>query len=289
MLFGDSADTSNATVSGITLGGAADNWAQSASHSTGGHANVEGWADPNCAGGQTSVVVSTTGGSGSHMFAWVFEWSGLTGTLDASSGGDNGFAGTWTSGISGATVQASEVAFGITCGAVNGVSGTAEGLAGPSAPWVNEAAQSLNGSSHTKAALCGYQILSSTGTVTYSGTASPINTNDTVVFTLEAAAAGNATVNGAVAALALAAVAGTVTADATITGVVSALTLAAPAGTATSNAVVVSGPVAALTLTAPAGGTGQVPAALPLNLDHNGIFQPGQSPQGPALGSRYIR
>lgn len=186
-LIGTSADTTNGSPSGITLGGSAGNWAQSALQGTSGdHAIVAGWADPSCANGQTSVVASFTGGSGDHLFAWIFEFSGLTGTVDVSSGGANTFAASWTSGTTAATAQASEVAFGITCGASNGTNGTAGGLVGPSSPWVVEAEQSLTGASHEKCALAGYQILSSTGTVTYSGTASPTNTNDTVVFTLKA-------------------------------------------------------------------------------------------------------
>jgi hypothetical protein len=133
------------------------------------------------------VVISTTGGSADHLFAWVFEFSGLTGTLDAQSGGANGSSSSWTSGTTGTTAQASEVAFGVTCGAAIGGS---PDLAGPSAPWVNGSQQTLTGSLHTKAAICGYQILSSTGTQVYAGTASPVpNTNDTLVFTLTAASA----------------------------------------------------------------------------------------------------
>lgn len=187
-LIADSADTTNGTPSTVTLGGSAGNWAQSAIWSANAHAVAAGWADPNCAGGQTSVVSTWTGGVSDHLFAWVFEFSGLTGTVDASSGSDNSFSATWTSGATGTTVQASEVAFGITCGAANTTG--AAGLAGPSSPWVNESQQSLSGSVHTKAAICGYQILSSTGSVTYSGTASPTNTNDTVVFTLKASSGG---------------------------------------------------------------------------------------------------
>lgn len=187
LLYGDSADSGNATVSGVTLGGSADNWAQVASQgSNADHAIVAGWADQNCAGGQTSVVISTTGGSGDHLFAWVFEWSGLTGTLDVSSGSANGGVNAWTSGTTGTTAQASEVAFGVTCGACTGTPPPA--LTGPSSPWVNEAQQTLSGSSHVKVALCGYDILSSTQAVTYNGTAGPANTNDTLVFTLKASA-----------------------------------------------------------------------------------------------------
>lgn len=191
-LIGTSANTTNGTVSGITLGGSADNWAAKASEGTGpDHAISAGWADPDCAGGQTAVAITLTGGSGDNLFAWVFEWSSLSGTLDVSSGASTvgGFISSWTSGTTAATAQASEVAFGITCGAASSSPGGSAGLTGPSSPWVNLAQQALSGSSHEKDALVGYQILSSTGTVTYNGTSSPTNTNDTLVFTLKAAAA----------------------------------------------------------------------------------------------------
>lgn len=185
-LIGDSANTANGTPSGITLGGSADNWTQAAIMGTSGdHAIVAGWVDPNCAGGQTSVVITTTGGTGDLLFAWVFEFSGLTGTVDVSSGGANGAQTTWTSGTTGSTTQASEVAFGITAGACTGTPGS-QVLTPPASPWVNESQQSLLGTNHTKFAICGYQILSATGTQVYAGTASQSNTNDTLVFTLVA-------------------------------------------------------------------------------------------------------
>ena len=193
-LFGTSADTTNGTVSGVTLGGVADNWAQSATEGTSGdHAIVYGWADPLCAGGQTSIVISLSGGTGDHLFGWVFEFSGLTGIVDVSSGASTaGFTSSWTSGTTGSTTQASEVAFGISCGASSGT----PGLTGPSSPWINEAQQTLAGSVHTKVAIAGYQILSATGTQVYSGSSNPTNTNDTLVYTLEASAGGGIVIAG---------------------------------------------------------------------------------------------
>lgn len=186
-LIGSCADSVNGTISGITLGGAADNWAQSAIEGSGGdHAISSGWADPNCAAGQTSVVISQTGGSGTvqGLMAYVMEWSGLGGTVDVSSGqSSSGFVSSWTSGTTGATGQASEVAFGLTCGASNT---RGPGLTGPSSPWTNETLLVVAGTSRDKFLLCGYNILSSTGTQVYAGTSSPTTTNDTLVYTLKA-------------------------------------------------------------------------------------------------------
>ena len=190
-LIGSCADTSNGTISGITLGGSADNWAQSAAEGAGGdHAISTGWADPSCAGGQTSVVISQASGSGTvqGLMAYVFEFSGLTGTVDVSLGQSSaGFVSSWTSGTTGATAQASEVAFGITTGASNS---RGPGLTGPSSPWTNETLLVVAGTTRDKFMLCGYQILSATGTQSYAGTSSPTTTNDTLVFTLKAAGGG---------------------------------------------------------------------------------------------------
>jgi hypothetical protein len=182
-LIGNSANTANGMPSGLTLGGSADNWAQAAIQgNSSDHAIAAGWVDSDCAGRQTSVVIPVTGGTGDLVMAWVFEWSGLTGTVDVSLGGANGSSASWTSGTTASTAQASEVAFGITAGALT--SGTAPGLTGPSSPWVNESAQQLTGTSHTKVSVCGYQILTSTGTQVYAGTTSGTTTNDTLIFTL---------------------------------------------------------------------------------------------------------
>ena len=177
-LIGDVAVDNNGVPSGITLGGAADHWAQAAIQGSGtDHGVAAGWADPNCAGGQSAVVITTTGGAGTeNVFAWVFEFSGLGGTLDQSSGGANSFAATWDSGATPVTSQASEVWFGIMCGTSSGT----PSLAGPASPWVNEAQQS----SGQWAAICGYQVTSSAGSADYAGTASPDGTADVLVFTL---------------------------------------------------------------------------------------------------------
>lgn len=194
-LIGSCADSGNGTISGITLGGSADNWAQSAIEGNNGdHAISTGWADPNCAGGQTAVVISQTGGGGAvqGLLAYVMEWSGLTGTVDVSLGASSaGFVSSWTSGTTGATAQASEVAFGLTTGASNT---RGPGLTGPSSPWTNESLLTVAGTTRDKFLLCGYQILSSTGTQVYAGTSSPTTTNDTLIFSLKASAGTVSTV-----------------------------------------------------------------------------------------------
>lgn len=155
-----------ASVSGITLGGSAGNFADLKDEHF-SHTSISTtfwdtfvWADPNCAGGQTSVAISGSnigvlgGGNGGGVV--VFEISGLASSsvLDAFSIGA-AFSSSWSSGTSGTTTQASEIAIGATSGANT--------ITGPGAPWTNSAPTST-------ACLAGYNILSSTGSVTYSGT-----------------------------------------------------------------------------------------------------------------------
>ena len=182
-----SASPSNPTVSGITLGGAAGNFAQSA---TAGNPSVDSesvfiWADPNCAGGQTAVSVTLSAASGSCN-VWVMEWSGLvTSTpVDKTAGQAQSAVTSWSSTATATTTQASEVAVG----AVGTFNGTGVGtITGPSSPWTN-LAQVTSASTHV-GLLAGYNILSSTGTVTYSGTFASSSDGATAVATFKAAAA----------------------------------------------------------------------------------------------------
>src|SRR5580692_6602601 len=73
---GDYAGTFPATVTGITLGGSAGNFTLGESKNTSAEPDAEIWADPNCAGGQTSVVV-TFSATVTDAAVWVMEWSGV--------------------------------------------------------------------------------------------------------------------------------------------------------------------------------------------------------------------
>jgi hypothetical protein len=72
-------------VTGATLGGSADNWAQLAH--TGDLASdaafVAVWADPACAPGQTSVVIGTNAATGISAQGYVFEFADLQSTVAA--------------------------------------------------------------------------------------------------------------------------------------------------------------------------------------------------------------
>lgn len=170
-----------ASVSSVKLGGAADNWAQlkAVGDLTTGAEQLAVWADPNCAGGQTAVAITVTGAA--VTLAYVFEFSGIAtasildqfGTFDSA----GGTGSTFSVSTGGATTQASELAVGC----VYGFSTT---ITGPGSPWVNQATLT----STTRTLQAGYDILSSTGTVTYSGSFGAAAFNGQVLVTLKAAA-----------------------------------------------------------------------------------------------------
>src|ERR1700693_150975 len=158
----------NPSVSGVTLGGAAGNFASLLSAGTSTTEAITGiWADPNCAGGQTSVAVSFTGGSSPQYFASVMEFSGLAATIaglpDKSTSVNAGSASSsWSSGSTATTSQASQVWAGMV--ATDSVT-----ITGPASPWVNAAQLTLSASDF----MSGYQIRSATGAAAYAGTLSP--------------------------------------------------------------------------------------------------------------------
>jgi len=148
--------TTPASISGITLGGSADNFAQAVAN-TAQTASAFIWADPNCAGGQTSVVVSgahltVSAGNGGII---IFEVAGLAATsvVDKTTSSNAASGTSWTSTATATTTQPNEIWIGVA-DAFNPV--------GPSSPWNNTAAGT--------SAIAGQQIVSSTGTATYNGT-----------------------------------------------------------------------------------------------------------------------
>ena len=155
---------SAASVSGITLGGSAGNFASlAAAHGTDGFtdwADAFAWADPSCAGGQTAVSVSGSNlGVGSGIGGvTVLEISGIAASspLDKSSTG-NGQSSSFASGATATTTVAAELWAAIAA--------TPGSATGPESPWTDE-------SPPGSAAAAAYQVVSSTGTASYSGTCS---------------------------------------------------------------------------------------------------------------------
>jgi hypothetical protein len=157
--------TNNPTINGVTLGGSADNFASIAT--AGGltdESNTGIWADPNCAGGQTSVVITFGSATTPKYLASVYEFSGLASTiaalLDKSAASALGSSGSsWSSGSTATTANAVEA----WVGAVTTDSVT---VTGPASPWTS-IAQVTQGSDDF---MSGYQIRSSAGTASYAGT-----------------------------------------------------------------------------------------------------------------------
>lgn len=170
-----------ASVASVKLGGVADNFSQlkAVGDLTTGAEQLAVWADPNCAGGQTAVAITLNVAAVS--LAYVFEFSGVaassildqSATFDSAGGTNSTFSVT-----SGTTTQASEVAVGC----VYGFNTT---ITGPASPWVNEATIT----STTRNLQASYNILSSTGTQTYSGSFGAAAFNGQILVTLKAAAA----------------------------------------------------------------------------------------------------
>jgi hypothetical protein len=180
--LGSTEATDNPTISGITLGGSAGNFAASNTAYSNSNVNAAIWANPNCAGGDTSIVITLTGGSGgsTSVQAYAMEFSGLaTGSvLDKAPAGQNGSSASWTSGSTGTLSQASEVAIGVIFTDNTGT------LTTPGSPWTELTQLSASGGKLG----VGYQVVSATTALTYSGTVSSSSDYGCCVITLKAAA-----------------------------------------------------------------------------------------------------
>jgi hypothetical protein len=152
---------------------------------------VAGWADPDCAGGQTTVGIESTGGTGTlTLFGWAIECDPLSGSADQFATGDDADGTSWSAGPTGTTAQDDEIWFGIMAG--NGVSGQAT-LDGPASPWVNLSQQNRPNAGHVPGGVVGYQVTTVAGEATYAGTAAPESTACVLVFTLPSSGSGPVT------------------------------------------------------------------------------------------------
>lgn len=180
--------SAGSAVTGITLGpsGSADNWASLAA--TGNLTTDAGilaiWADPNCAGGQTSVTISTnvSGSPGQVACAYVYEFSYLQSTVGAlldQSATVNTHGSTTaapSAGPTGTTTQAAEVLVGCMLGYNTTVTG-------PGLPWRNQS-QLTQGNNRFMA---GYQVVNTTGTAAYAPLFSSTTFAEGAVVTLRMA------------------------------------------------------------------------------------------------------
>lgn len=186
------------SVSSVTTNGSAENWASAVSI-TGATADEIAaiWADPGSAGGNTVIDVNVAfGGTASSVravvvMADIYEVSGLASSspVDKTSSHETTSGATWTSGTTAATTNAAEFWCGV--GTLQGAASAS--FTGPGAPWTNETKlNSLIDGTNNAFQLSGFQITSSTGTATYSGTQT---TNDLVcacVATFKAGVSGPA-------------------------------------------------------------------------------------------------
>jgi hypothetical protein len=180
--FAAKQSTTTPHISGITLGGAAGNFALAAQELPGGASNeAEIWTDRNAASGQTSVVITWTGGSGVTIgvAGRVEEWPGIiTGAspVDKTSTG-TGTSAAWSSGSTGTLTQAAEIIVGM----VAEPGGSSNTITGPSSPWTN---QTQVNDSTVVGMMSGWQQVAATTAQTYSGTLGTSNTWSSVVVSL---------------------------------------------------------------------------------------------------------
>jgi len=154
------------TVSSVALGSTSDTFTKAESQSnTGGSADLdcEAWTDAGCSGSQTSVKV-TFSGTLTAAAVIAMEWSGASGVDTACVNGGNGnSATTFSSGATGTLSEASAAVIG----ACWGTSFEAPSLSGPASPWTNLTGVTAGSDAEL---LVGYQVVSSTSSLTYSGT-----------------------------------------------------------------------------------------------------------------------
>jgi hypothetical protein len=158
------ATTDNATlnphISGITLGGSADNWASVKDFVSSTVNDAAVWYDPSCASGQTSVVLSFTAGGGTTpgLNIEVYEVLGIL-VPDQVSSASGSASTTWTSGTTPTLTQTPEIAFAVSNSSASQPVVTGVGS------WVTQGTSGA-GSFTT----FGYQDPAAGSTVTFSGT-----------------------------------------------------------------------------------------------------------------------
>lgn len=192
-VFGTSA---NPSVESVTIGGAADHFAQAGDEITAAAApGCYAWIDEDCAVEATAVSVTLTGGGGTiGATVTVMEWLNIatSAAVDQSAGGDSSSAGsTFSTGNTLPTSQPEEVLVGMA--ATFGYSFSPPSIAGPTTGFTDLATQNLNVGSNSISTVAGYEIVSATGMASYSGTISGAGHGyNALILTLKAAAATQA-------------------------------------------------------------------------------------------------
>lgn len=194
--------TDTLVISSVTTNGAAENWVSAAS--LGGTAG-EGdqysiYVNPNTSGSQTIIDINVTFGftastsNSACILSDIYEVSGLVlaNVIDKSVTQSQSAVTSWNSTATATTSQVNEIWLGMA--AADSSSGnTAITLTGPASPWTNEtqlqsSAQDGGTGTSNKVIIdqiSSYQIVSSTGAATYSGTNTPSAFVDSLVVTLK--------------------------------------------------------------------------------------------------------
>ena len=153
--------TVNPGVGSITLGGSADNWQNAFSDPGTTQYGAMIWYDPNCASGQTSVVLTGSGGSGAsspQLYLTVYEVYGVLAFDKGSSGDSNALVTSFSSGTTAQLSQMNEIAFGVEMNDTLVASVTGAGA------W-----QYVQTGAGFFDQTAGYQQITSGGTATFSG------------------------------------------------------------------------------------------------------------------------
>jgi hypothetical protein len=179
------------SVSGMTLGGVADHFANvitATSPFSSAYMFSAIWYDPNAKAGQTAVVVSGSNLSVNANYGIIlYEVSGLLipTSVDKTSAGTTTTGTPWSSGTTPTTTDANEVWFG----AISPFASTAQ----PSG-WTNQEF-SVNGQG------AGYQIVSTTGTATYAASQTSSGPSAAVVATFKSTGTTRPNLRDAIAAI----------------------------------------------------------------------------------------
>jgi len=189
------------SVSSVETGSSTDNWTlpSDASVTISDESLGAIYVDPGTGASSSTINVAVAfGGTASsndtvNVFIDIYEVSGLASSSVADQASANSAPNTesFTSDATATTTAAAEFWVGVA-GAMADSEGQTVGFTGPSSPWTNEAAQTSSitdaGSDILDTAqISGYQITTSTGAATYSGTMSHDSDYVAVVVTLKAA------------------------------------------------------------------------------------------------------
>lgn len=149
---------SSRTVSSVALTGSSDTFAKAVSAGTTDECEI--WYDSSNSGGHTVVTV-TFSSTVTAAQVDVYEWNGISPStpVDKTHTG-TGTSSSWSSGATATLSQAAEVAFAVVCCA-----GASITITGPSSPWTNESQLVTTNDGQ----LSGYQQVSATTALTYSG------------------------------------------------------------------------------------------------------------------------